>query len=211
MMCIPLAVGLTTLALSASVFTGASAATNQSATASQATKQAVTAIADAQLSVEDAKKAAFTNAGLAESDVVLKKAALDYDDGMTKYDVDFYCTDTEYEYDIDATTGTVLKCEKSIMDVEDYAERDLIVKKAAGTAAPATAQGVTEDQALEIALKHAGLTKGDISALRIHQVFDDDMGVTKYDIEFHVGAREYSYDIDTTTGDIYESEVDIDD
>ncbi len=211
MMCIPLAVGLTTLALSASVFTGASAATNQSATASQATKQAVTAIADAQLSVEDAKKAAFTNAGLAESDVVLKKAALDYDDGMTKYDVDFYCTDTEYEYDIDATTGTVLKCEKSIMDVEDYAERDLIVKKAAGTAAPATAQGVTEDQALEIALKHAGLTKGDISALRIHQDFDDDMGVTKYDIEFHVGAREYSYDIDTTTGDIYESEVDIDD
>ena len=211
MMCIPLAVGLTTLALSASVFTGASAATNQSATASQATKQAVTAIADAQLSVEDAKKAAFTNAGLAESDVVLKKAALDYDDGMAKYDVDFYCTDTEYEYDIDATTGTVLKCEKSIMDVEDYAERDLIVKKAAGTAAPATAQGVTEDQALEIALKHAGLTKGDISALRIHQDFDDDMGVTKYDIEFHVGAREYSYDIDTTTGDIYESEVDIDD
>ena len=211
MMCIPLAVGLTTLALSASVFTGASAATNQSATASQATKQAVTAIADAQLSVEDAKKAAFTNAGLAESDVVLKKAALDYDDGMAKYDVDFYYTDTEYEYDIDATTGTVLKCEKSIMDVEDYAERDLIVKKAAGTAAPATAQGVTEDQALEIALKHAGLTKGDISALRIHQDFDDDMGVTKYDIEFHVGAREYSYDIDTTTGDIYESEVDIDD
>ena len=211
MMCIPLAVGLTALALSASVFTGASAATNQSATASQATKQAVTAIADAQLSVEDAKKAAFTNAGLAESDVVLKKAALDYDDGMAKYNVDFYCTDTEYEYDIDATTGTVLKCEKSIMDVEDYAERDLIVKKAAGTAAPATAQGVTEDQALEIALKHAGLTKGDISALRIHQDFDDDMGVTKYDIEFHVGAREYSYDIDTTTGDIYESEVDIDD
>ncbi|MBR3339420.1 MAG: PepSY domain-containing protein [Lachnospiraceae bacterium] len=202
---------MTTLALSASVFTGASAATNQSATASQATKQAVTAIADAQLSVEDAKKAAFTNAGLAESDVVLKKAALDYDDGMAKYDVDFYYTDTEYEYDIDATTGTVLKCEKSIMDVEDYAERDLIVKKAAGTAAPATAQGVTEDQALEIALKHAGLTKGDISALRIHQDFDDDMGVTKYDIEFHVGAREYSYDIDTTTGDIYESEVDIDD
>lgn len=211
MMCIPLAVGLTTLALSASVFTGASAATNQSATASQATKQAVTAIADAQLSVEDAKKAAFTNAGLTESDVVLKKAALDYDDGMAKYDVDFYCTDTEYEYDIDATTGTVLKCEKSIMDVEDYAERDLIVKKAAGTAAPATAQGVTEDQALEIALKHAGLTKGDISALRIHQDFDDDMSVTKYDIEFHVGAREYSYDIDTTTGNIYESEVDIDD
>ena len=194
MMCIPLAVGLTALALSASVFTGASAAT------SQVSKPAVTATANAQISVEDAKKAAFTNAGLAESDVVLKKAALDYDDGVAKYDVDFFWTDTEYEYDIDATTGTVLKCEKSIMDVEDYAERDLLVKKAAGTAAPAQTQGVTEDQALDIALKHAGLKD-----------FDDDMGVTKYDIEFRVGAREYSYEIDTTTGNIYESEVDIDD
>ena len=211
MFCISLAAGLTALTLTASVFTGASAVTNQGAAASQATKQAVTATANAQISVDDAKKAAFTNAGLAESDVVLKKAALDYDDGMAKYDVDFYCTDTEYEYDIDATTGTVLKCEKSIMDVEDYAERDLLVKKAAGSAAPAQAQGVTEDQALDIALKHAGLSKGDFSALRIHQDFDDDMGVTKYDIEFHVGAREYNYDIDTTTGDIYESEVDIDD
>ena len=211
MFCISLAAGLTALTLTASVFTGASAVTNQGAAASQASKQAVTATANAQISVDDAKKAAFTNAGLAESDVVLKKAALDYDDGMAKYDVDFYCTDTEYEYDIDATTGTVLKCEKSIMDVEDYAERDLLVKKAAGSAAPAQAQGVTEDQALDIALKHAGLSKGDISALRIHQDFDDDMGVTKYDIEFHVGAREYNYDIDTTTGNIYESEVDIDD
>ena len=211
MFSISLAAGLTALTLTASVFTGASAVTNQGAAASQATKQAVTATANAQISVDDAKKAAFTNAGLAESDVVLKKAALDYDDGVAKYDVDFYCTDTEYEYDIDATTGTVLKCEKSIMDVEDYAERDLLVKKAAGSAAPAQAQGVTEDQALDIALKHAGLSKGDISALRIHQDFDDDMGVTKYDIEFHVGAREYNYDIDTTTGDIYESEVDIDD
>ena len=211
MFCISLAAGLTALTLTASVFTGASAVTNQGVAASQATKQAVTATANAQISVDDAKKAAFTNAGLAESDVVLKKAALDYDDGMAKYDVDFYCTDTEYEYDIDATTGTVLKCEKSIMDVEDYAERDLLVKKAAGSAAPAQAQGVTEDQALDIALKHAGLSKGDISALRIHQDFDDDMGVTKYDIEFHVGAREYSYEIDTTTGNIYESEVDIDD
>ena len=211
MFCISLAAGLTALTLTASVFTGASAVTNQGAAASQASKQAVTATANAQISVDDAKKAAFTNAGLAESDVVLKKAALDYDDGMAKYDVDFYCTDTEYEYDIDATTGTVLKCEKSIMDVEDYAERDLLVKKAAGSAAPAQAQGVTEDQALDIALKHAGLSKGDISALRIHQDFDDDMGVTKYDIEFHVGAKEYSYDIDSTTGEIYESEVDIND
>ena len=160
MMCIPLAVGLTALALSASVFTGASAAT------SQVSKPAVTATANAQISVEEMKN-----------------------------------TDPDSP-EMKDLTGKVMSLTGEYIS---------LIKKAAGTAASAKAQGITEDQALEIALKHAGLSNGDISALRIHQDFDDDMGVTKYDIEFRVGAREYSYEIDTTTGNIYESEVDIDD
>lgn len=196
------------------------AATESATTATESVAQAntasavdQTAVSSTQISVDDAKKAALTHAGLSESDIVYKKAALDNDDGIIKYDVDFYGADTEYEYDIDATTGAVLKSEASVMDAEDYAERDALTGtvSAAADKAAATAQGITEDQALEIALKHAGLTKNDISALQIHQDFDDDMGVTKYEIDFHVGAKEYNYDIDTTTGQIYESEVDIDD
>ena len=32
-----------------------------------------------------------------------------------------------------------------------------------------------------------------------------------YDVEFHVGAQEYNYDIDMTTGDIYEFDSEMDD
>ena len=41
--------------------------------------------------------------------------------------------------------------------------------------------------------------------------FDDDRGITTYDVEFRVGAQEYNYDIDMTTGDIYEFDSEIGD
>ena len=80
--------------------------------------------ASGQISVEDAKAAAFAHAGLKEKDVVLRKAALDMDDdrGILKYDVDFFAADKDFEYDIDAATGAVIKAEREMMDAEDYAE-----------------------------------------------------------------------------------------
>jgi carbamoyl-phosphate synthase large subunit len=67
------------------------------------------------------------------------------------------------------------------------------------------------EQALEIALNHAGVAHSDISSSTVKQDFDDDTGVTKYEVEFHVGAQEYKYEIDITTGNILESSVEIDD
>lgn len=170
--------------------------------------------ASGQISVEDAKAAAFAHAGLKEKDVVLRKAALDMDDdrGILKYDVDFYAADKDFEYDIDAATGAVIKAEREMMDAEDYAEMKAI-KESMKTkeAANAKAAGLNEEGALDIALKHAGVAKSDVSFKKVHIDFDDDLGKTIYDVEFHVGVKEYNYDIDSTTGAIYEFDVDIDD
>lgn len=164
-----------------------------------------------QITVEDAKVAAFAHAGVKEKDVVLKKAALDMDDdtGIVKYDVDFYAVDKDFEYDIDATTGAVIKAEREAMDVEDYAEMKALKQTMKKEAAKAT--GLNEDGALDIALKHAGVAKSDISFNRVHLDFDDDLGKTFFDVEFHVGAKEYNYDIDPVTGAIYEFDVDFND
>ena len=164
-----------------------------------------------QITVEDAKVAAFAHAGVKEKDVVLKKAALDRDDdmGIVKYEVDFYAVDKDFEYDIDATTGAVIKAEREAMDAEDYAEMKALKQTMKKEAAKVT--GLTEDGALDIALKHAGVAKSDISFNRVHLDFDDDLDKTFFDVEFHVGAKEYNYDIDPVTGAIYEFDVDIDD
>ncbi|MBR0397280.1 MAG: PepSY domain-containing protein [Eubacterium sp.] len=88
-------------------------------------------------------------------------------------------------------------------------------KKAAAntTAKPETAapQEVTADQALEIALKNAGLTAGQVSFANTHLEYDDDYGMTDYDVEFRVGNKEYSYDINPATGAILNCDVDYDD
>ena len=168
--------------------------------------------ASGQISVEDAKAAAFAHAGLKEKDVVLRKAALDMDDdrGILKYDVDFFAADKDFEYDIDAATGAVIKAEREMMDAEDYAEMKAI-KESMKTKEAAKAAGLNEEGALDIALKHAGVAKSDVSFKKVHLDFDDDLGKTIYDVEFHVGIKEYNYDIDPTTGAIYEFDVDIDD
>lgn len=202
--------GILALTLTATMFSampvcaanGPAANAQQNVTATQTIEQ---------ITVEDAKVAAFAHAGVKEKDVVLKKAALDRDDdmGIVKYEVDFYAVDKDFEYDIDATTGAVIKAEREAMDAEDYVEMKALKQTMKKEAAKAT--GLTEDDALDIALKHAGVAKSDITFNKVHLDFDDDLGKTFFDVEFHVGAKEYNYDIDPVTGAIFEFDVDIDD
>ena len=63
-----------------------------------------------------AKKAALTHAGIVESAVTGLKTELDRDDGKVYYNVEFRSGGVEYEYDIDAVSGKVLKAEKDIDD-----------------------------------------------------------------------------------------------
>ena len=205
--------GILALTVAATMFTPAVvSAANAPAAKSAQTIQTESTIKAGQISVEDAKAAAFAHAGLKEKDVVIKKAALDRDDdrGILKYDVDFYAADKDFDYDIDATTGVVIKAEWEAMDAEDYAEMKAI-KESMKNKDAAKAAGLNEDGALEIALKHAGVAKSDVTFKNVHLDFDDDLGKTIFDVEFHVGVKEYNYDIDPVTGQIYEFDVDIDD
>ena len=62
---------------------------------------------------------------------------------------------------------------------------------------------------MEIALKHAGLTKADVSHIHAHQDFDD--GMEQIDVRFFVGMTEYNYDIDANTGTIVDFDAEVDD
>ena len=59
---------------------------------------------------------ALSHAGLSASDVRELKAELDTDDGRVHYDVDFKQGTTEYDYDIDAVTGEIIKYDSEIDD-----------------------------------------------------------------------------------------------
>lgn len=71
---------------------------------------------------------------------------------------------------------------------------------AARTTVSKTSAAITKAQAITIALEHAGLSETDVTG--IWAEYDLDEGIPEYDVEFHAGHWEYSYDIHAETGEI---------
>ena len=69
--------------------------------------------------------------------------------------------------------------------------------------------GVSKDEALETALKHAGLMKDELDFLKEIKTDWED-GAKVYEICFYKGGFEYEYDIDVLSGTIVKFERDRD-
>lgn len=69
--------------------------------------------------------------------------------------------------------------------------------------------GITQDQAKQIALQDAGVTEADISGLRVK--LDRDDGFMVYEVQFYVQNKEYDYEIDAASGAILSSDFDVED
>ena len=63
------------------------------------------------ISEEKAKEIALQKAGLTAEGVTFTKIGLDRDDGVWQYEIDFRQDKTEYETDINAVDGTIIKWE----------------------------------------------------------------------------------------------------
>lgn len=149
--------------------------------------------ANAAVSEEDAKKTALDDAGLSESEVTFTKTKLDTDDGIKVYDVEFYNSDAEYDYEINAADGTVKK-----KSVETFSIQS-------GTSSSTEYIGV--DKAKEIALANAGLKETEVKFSKA-KLENDDRAV-KYEISFYIKNMEYEYSIDALSGDILEFDFEL--
>ena len=67
---------------------------------------------DGYIGKEAAKAAALAHAGFSEAQVSRMKCELDREDGRVVYEIEFKCDGMEYEYEIDASSGSVLKYDK---------------------------------------------------------------------------------------------------
>ena len=149
------------------------------------------------ITLDRAKEIALENAGLTESQVTFVKNKKEIDDGKVQYEIEFVSGSTEYDYDIDASTGKIISFDQEIENASSIATTTPKVDSSAK---------VTKDQALQIALDHAGLSAKDVTLPKVKKDHDD--GKEVYEVEFHVGFYEYSYNIDVATGVILDFEID---
>lgn len=67
------------------------------------------AYANTKITSERAKDIALNHAKISKSNAKFTKIKLDKDDGILKYEIEFYSGHVEYEYEIDANTGRILE------------------------------------------------------------------------------------------------------
>ncbi len=145
------------------------------------------------ISQDRAKSIALANTGLRESQVTFTKAQLGYDDGVAEYDVEFYSSSTKYEYEINATTGSILSY--------DY-------EGSKNNTNSSSSSLISSEEAISIALNHSGISQSQATKLKTE--LDSDDGITEYEVEWEVGRTEYEYTISAHDGSILDYDIDND-
>lgn len=149
-----------------------------------------------------AKAIALKKAGLSADGLTSYEIELDTHKGIMVYDVEFTAGGFEFDCEISASTGEIVKFEK---EYDDDGPSVSAPKQNGGT----EAGEITLEKAKEIALNHAGVKAVDAIELEVKP--DQKDGRSVYEIEFKSGGYEYEYEIDTATGTILEFDKDRDD
>lgn len=157
---------------------------------------------------DEAKRIAFEDAGVSESDTSRLKVEKDRDDGILQYDVQFSVDEKEYSYDINGANGEILSAD---VETNGTAAQNNTAGKTDDTAGtnsgtddtPSTNSGtaaadvaVSEADARAAALERVpGATDADI---RMELEYDDGYYIYEGDVIYD--QKEYEFEIDAQTG-----------
>ena len=146
---------------------------------------------------ERAKEIALNHAGLKESEVTFVRVELEWETpSRGEYEVEFYSGRIEYDYEIDPVTGEILSYD---YDIDYYHVSD--------SSTNASSEDISEEQAKEIVLSHAGVSERD--AVFVRARIENDDGQRIFELEFYVGSTEYDYELNPITGKILSWDQDI--
>ena len=107
----------------------------------------------------------------------------------------------EFEYKIDAYTGTILESKREAADGAETSTEQ--------PTKPVPSGDIGHAKAKSIALNHAGVSEN--TAYDIDVELDDEDGMFVYEVEFKSGNMEYDYEINAATGAILKHETELDD
>ena len=177
----------------------------------------------ADIGKDKAASIALEDVGITQEDASRFRVSKDLDDGRKTYDVQFTYDNMEYEYEIEASDGTILNTSTEAVDglqasvnagdAQNNGDNPSTAADENSTADNSTSSapsdnsthknatnGITWEEAASLALERvAGASEQD---LRMELEFDD--GYEKYEGEIIYDQIEYDFEIDASTGKFLE-------
>jgi len=156
----------------------------------------------------------------ADSELVLDVDP-ELDENPPHYEVEVKTKIGSLDYDVHAYTGEVLSGFRAAVPPAEKPKAETPAtpqpvqpkptEPVTPSAAPETAAPthIGKDAAVDAALRHAGISAGEVR--RVECELDRDDGKTVYEIDFKSGGREYEYEVDAFTGAILRAESEYDD
>ena len=139
------------------------------------------------ISIDNVKDIVFKHAKVENKNVTNLEIEYDYENGNMIYDVEFDCNNIEYDYEVDAVSGKILKIEIENNNNNNNSNNKYLSK----------------NKIEEIAIKKANVSKYydyDIE-------FEFKGGTPIYEVEFETDGAEYEIEIDAKNGNIIKYEV----
>lgn len=141
------------------------------------------------ISIDIVKDIVFKHAKVENKNVTNLEIEYDYENGNMIYDVEFHCNNIEYDYEVDAVSGKILKIE--------------IENKNNNNNNNSNNKYLSKNKIEEITIKKANVSKYydyDIE-------FEFKGGTPIYEVEFETDGAEYEIEIDAKNGNIIKYEV----
>ena len=164
--------------------------------------EAVTEKVSESIDMETAKEIALKDAGVSAEAISYSSAKLDWDDGRQVYEVDFFVNEIEYEYEILASSGSILKKKQ---DKEWKKGSGILVENTTGQSNVTTGE-TTADQknmtpvTMEQARQKVAERIPGVDPNSIYMKEDYDHGHLKYEGEVYYDQTKYEFELDAENG-----------
>jgi len=144
------------------------------------------------IALKDAKKD-FTKDTSLDTDIYVE---LDREDGKEVYEVSFYLDGVSYEYKVTTSDGKIID-----------KDREIPTNKKADTNSSNTGKGKSIEQAKKVVLKDTALSEGKVTFTKQKQDIENRKPI--FEFQFFTQTKEYEYEIDATTLEILEKEIEL--
>lgn len=154
---------------------------------------------------------AFADAGIDSASAENLTTTYDEENGQFVYEVEFTADDTEYEYWVKASDGTIIRKSADIITLNgNYTDSATAAEitgeaKTVSTADTSAAAEISTEDAKEIALADANVAAADATFVKANQDTNDKTAV--FDIEFYTDTAKYEYEIKVSDGAILDKSV----